>query len=177
MASIEYYHGHWVQFNGVLDINVDSSIEMNCGIYLRVIPSTAWLGTAIITLSNENIFPVIRPLWGESTGNRWIDVTKASEAGLCFFLWSALEKNGWTKNQDTAGDLKHHRAHYDVTIMAHTRSFSLWVIPSMSCNDDMNYPRHTLEGMICIAEALIPVYCTYMWMIRKPGRDIGKNIF
>ena len=43
--------------------------------------------------SNDNIFRVTGPLWGESTGHRWIPFTKASGAKLlCFFLWSAPEQ-------------------------------------------------------------------------------------
>ena len=32
------------------------------------------------------------PLWGEFTGHRWIPLTKASDAELWRFLWSALEQ-------------------------------------------------------------------------------------
>ena len=39
--------------------------------------------------SNCNIFRVTGPLWGESTGRRWIPLTKASDAELWCFLWSA----------------------------------------------------------------------------------------
>ena len=40
----------------------------------------------MMTSSNGNIFRVTVPLWGESTGHRWILLTKASDAELwCFF--------------------------------------------------------------------------------------------
>ena len=40
----------------------------------------------------------------------------ASDAELWYFLWSALERsNVWVNNRD-AGDLRRHRAHYDVTV-------------------------------------------------------------
>ena len=42
--------------------------------------------------------------------------TKASDAKLWCFLWSAPEKTGWVNNLE-AGDLRRHRAHYDVTVM------------------------------------------------------------
>ena len=45
-----------------------------------------------MTSSNGNIFRVIGPLWGESTGHRWIPLTKASDAELWCFLWSAPEQ-------------------------------------------------------------------------------------
>ena len=45
-----------------------------------------------MTSSNENNFRVTGPLWGESTGHRWIPLTKASDAELWCFLWSAPEQ-------------------------------------------------------------------------------------
>ena len=46
-----------------------------------------------MTSSNDNIFRVTGPLWGESTGHRWIPLTKkASDAELWCFLWSAPEQ-------------------------------------------------------------------------------------
>ena len=45
-----------------------------------------------MTPSNGNISCVTGPLPGESTGYRWIPLTKASEAELWCFLWSAPEK-------------------------------------------------------------------------------------
>ena len=62
----------------------------------------------MMTSSNKNIFRVIEPLWGESTGHRWIPLTKASDADLFY--------KRWTNNRD-AGDLRRYRAHYDITVM------------------------------------------------------------
>ena len=45
-----------------------------------------------MTSSNGNIFRVTGPLCEEFTGNRWIFLTKASDAELWRFLWSAPEK-------------------------------------------------------------------------------------
>ena len=70
----------------------------------------------MMTSSNGNIFRVTGPLCGEFTGHQWIPLTKASDAGLWCFLWSAPEQNGWVNNWD-ADDLRHHRADYDVTLM------------------------------------------------------------
>ena len=36
--------------------------------------------------------------------------TKVSDAELCYFLWSAPEKNGWVRTRE-AGDLSRHRVH------------------------------------------------------------------
>ena len=44
-----------------------------------------------MTSSNGSIFRVTSPLRGEFTGDRWIPHTKASDAELWCFLWSASE--------------------------------------------------------------------------------------
>ena len=90
----------------------------------------------MMTSSNGNIFRVTSPLCGEFTGNRWIPLTKASDAELWCFLWSAPWIDGWVNNREDGdlrrhhawrndwvnngdtGDLRRHRAHYDVTVMA-----------------------------------------------------------
>ena len=69
-----------------------------------------------ITSSNGNIFRVTGLLYGEFTGDRWILLAKASDAELWCFLWSAPCKNSSVNDCD-AGDLRRHRAHYDVTVM------------------------------------------------------------
>ena len=46
----------------------------------------------MITSSNGNIFRFIGPFWRESTGQRWTPLTKASDAELWCFLWSAPEQ-------------------------------------------------------------------------------------
>ena len=66
--------------------------------------------------SNGNIFRVTGLLWGEFTGDRWIPHTKASHAELWWFLWFAPWINGSVNNRE-AGDLRCHRAHYDVIVL------------------------------------------------------------
>ena len=70
----------------------------------------------MMTSSNGNIFRVTGHLCGEFTGHRWISLTKASDAELWYFLWSAPWINGWVNNSE-AGDLIRHRADYDVIVM------------------------------------------------------------
>ena len=43
----------------------------------------------MMTSSNGNMFRVTGPLWGDSTGHRWTPVTKANDAELWCFRWSA----------------------------------------------------------------------------------------
>ena len=71
----------------------------------------------MMTSSNGNIFRVTVPLCGEFTGHRWIPLTKASDAELWCFLWSGHWINICVNNRET-DDLRRHRAHYDVIVMA-----------------------------------------------------------
>ena len=51
-----------------------------------------WRHFTMMTSSNGNIFRVTGPLWGESTGHRWIPLTKANDAELWCFVWYAPEQ-------------------------------------------------------------------------------------
>ena len=47
---------------------------------------------SLMTSSNWNIIYLTEPLWKESTCHRWIRLTKANDAELWSFLWSASER-------------------------------------------------------------------------------------
>ena len=64
------------------------------------------------TSSNRSLFRVTGPLWGESTDDQWIPLTKASDAELWRFLWTT----DWANNRE-AGDLRRQSANYDVIVM------------------------------------------------------------
>ena len=89
---------------------------------LILLVSTGLLTTVItatltmMTPSNGNIFRVTVSLCEEFTGHRWILLTKAADAELWCFLWSAPWINDWVNNSE-AGDLRRHRAHYDIIVM------------------------------------------------------------
>ena len=70
----------------------------------------------MMTSPNENIFRVTCPLCGEFTGHWWIPRTKAIDAELLMLSLICARTNGWLYNGDS-GDLRRHRAHYDVTVM------------------------------------------------------------
>ena len=61
-------------------------------------------------------FPRYWPFCGEFTGHRWILLTKASDAELWYFLWSAPATNGWVNNRSTC-DLRRHRTQHDIIAM------------------------------------------------------------
>ena len=65
------------------------------------------------------------------TGHRWIPLTKASDADLWCFLWSAPWINGWVNNRE-AGDLRRHCAHYDVIVMRRIINTQLWCFYAVS---------------------------------------------
>ena len=69
----------------------------------------------MITSSNGNIFRVDGPLPAESTGHRWIPLTKTSDVELWCFLYLHLNKRLYKESRRRW--LRCHRAHYDVTVM------------------------------------------------------------
>ena len=79
--SIPATHGGWNDSSPVWD---------------RFIPHESQV---MMTSSNGNIFRVTGPLCGEFTGDRWIPITKASDAELwCFFdlrLNKRMSKQSW----------------------------------------------------------------------------------
>ena len=58
---------------------------------LLVVAGQMFYIAIMMTSSNGNIFRVTGHLCGEFTGTRWIPRTKASDAELWCFLWSASE--------------------------------------------------------------------------------------
>ena len=77
---------------------------------------TPLISYLMMTSSNGTIFRATGHLCGEFTSPRWVPRTKASDADLWCFLWSAPRTNGWLNNRE-ADDLRHHPAYYDVIVM------------------------------------------------------------
>ena len=95
------------------------------------------IGLNMTTLSNGNIFRFTGPLWGESTGDRWIPLTKPNDRALMFSL-SCAWTNSWVNNRDV-GDLRCICAHYDVIVMI----------------------RGTNHGILVSADGLAPPYAVF----------------
>ena len=78
--------------------------------YITYIPQY-FVGTGEICIANG-------PLWRESTGLRWIPLTKASGAVLWCLIYAWT--NGWANNRD-AGDSSDHRANCHVTVRVYLK--------------------------------------------------------
>ena len=70
----------------------------------------------MMTSSNGTILRVTGPLWGESTGHRWIPLTKTSVVDLWGFLFDLRLNKRFSNNRD-AGYPRRHRAKYGITVM------------------------------------------------------------
>ena len=90
------------------------------------------------------------PLWGEFTRQRWIPRTKWRGA-LVFSLICAWI-NGWANNRE-AGDLRRHRAHYDVIVMDYSE---VWTkLPPLQTTFSNAFSW--INDYFCI---LIKIHCT-----------------
>ena len=92
-------------------------------------------------------FPRYWPFLVESTGHRWIPLTGQWRGALIFSLICA-----WTNN-DEAGNLRRHGAHYDVTVTGvsnHRQLDDRW-IPCAKCwnAESVSMSRCTLWHCLC----------------------------
>ena len=69
----------------------------------------------MMTSSNGNTFRVTGPLCGKFTGHRWIAHKKDQWRRALMFSLICTWITDWVNNRK-AGDLRHHMAHYDVTV-------------------------------------------------------------
>ena len=83
---------------------------------------------AMMTSSNGKIFRVTDHLCGEFTAHRWIPPTQGQWGGALMFSLICAWINSWVNNRE-AGDLRRHRSHYDVIVMAMRASqfLTLWL--------------------------------------------------
>ena len=88
----------------------------------------------MIMSSNGNISRVTGHLCGEFTGHRWIPITKASDAELWWFFWSAPWINGWV-NYREAGELRRRRTHYNNIVMFHPQFVHMFLYSTTPTGD------------------------------------------
>ena len=100
-----------------------------------------------MTSSNGNIFRVTGPVCGEFTGHRWISRTKASDAELWYFLWSAPQSWGWWFKTPTCSLWRHCSVMfclYSMDVASDVRILSSQLVGRGTAS------QH--EAMICIME-------------------------
>ena len=93
VATSTLWNETWyiIDRNVVFSISYVMSLVVIYGIYRSWLVLKGLKLVLIMTSSNGNIFRVSDHLYGEFTGHRWISRTKASDAELWCFLWSASE--------------------------------------------------------------------------------------
>ena len=90
----------------------------------------------MLTSSNGNIFRVTGPLYGEFTGHRWIPARRPVTRSFGVFFDLRLNKR--LANHHEAGDLRRHRANYDVTVIN-----GLFLVTWFYFNPNMDKKSHT----------------------------------
>ena len=125
----------------------------------------------MMTSSNGNIFHVTSPLCGEFTGHRLIPLTKASDAEFwcSFFICACI--NAWVNSRE-AGDLRRHRGHYDVIVMAcvngHHSEYSPLYIRGAFNDSTFTYQNRSYNAkilyLICIFH-----WVQFQWWVQSDG--------
>ena len=103
-------------------------------------PFAGRIHTAMTTPSNGNIFRVTGPLRGDSPH-------KGQWRGALMFSWICL----WTKgsvNNRYASDLRRHCAHYDVIVMASTRTCEIMTWKQLSALVALCEGNHRRRALI-----------------------------
>ena len=129
----------------------------------------------MMTSLNGNIVRVTGPLWWEFTSCRWIPLTKGQWRGALIFSLICAWTNEWVNNRD-AGDLRRHRAHYDVTVMI------------IQINADTVHPIEHAHGFIeisygCIISAwwihVLQISLAFLWNCEwhRTSLMIGQHCF
>ena len=67
--------GPWIQYARYIP-QISTGFDLHFG-YNIIVLEICYFKLFMMTSSNGNIFRVTGPLWGESTGDRWISLTKA----------------------------------------------------------------------------------------------------
>ena len=135
-----------------------------------------------MTSSNGDVFCVTGPLCGEFPGHRWIPHTKADDAELWCFLWSAPWINGWLNNRE-AGDLRRYRVHYVIVIRRwmHQGVAHSTITKTESRSDEVTNPiiyrpefTHTIHPVLWFATVLYrpisPMSCIHRVILLHMGQ-------
>ena len=95
----------------------------------------------MMTSSNGNISRVTGHLCGEFTGPGEFPAHKGQWRGALMFSLICVWINGWVNNRE-AGDLRHYRANYDVTVMQALHQPKLY--GEQNTNDESRALQHSI---------------------------------
>ena len=126
--------------------------------------------------SKGNIFHVTGPLCGEWIHRSTVDSPHKDQCrGAVKVLWSAPWINDWVSNRE-AGDLRRHRAYYDVLVMkyrGHVWDCFIWLCYEFSiyvkiwlCNSTLCKRRFLMPSPACILKISIYV-ANLVWFCRS----------
>ena len=110
-------------------------------------------------------------------GHRWIPLIKGQWHGALMFYLICAWTNGWVNTRD-AGDLRHHRAHYDVIIIIYVAAVVGRLFAQMKADGwkrkgnakiETNFILHNkVQNIISFYEAF---HCVYKWYIDYDDDD------
>ena len=143
-------HTYLITAQTVCSYAVTPGIFTCCSLPMRYAPGCVLLWLFSCDVIKWKHSPRHWPLCGEFTGHGRIPLTKASDAELWWFLWSAPWINGWVNNRE-AGDLRRHRTHCDVIVMLLNSHFDVltgftWSIKYILHGKIMNVLNTYTEG-------------------------------
>ena len=143
LVSVNYWYNHYKSiwtFRSIIDVAVGliTLKDLQCSLWIRVVPRPDCVVAGcerqpVIThhrnsesksekpIEHDDVikwkhFPRYWPFVRGIHRSRWIPRTKVSDAELFMFSLVCVWINNWVNNR-VAGDLRRHRAHYDVTVM------------------------------------------------------------
>ena len=103
-------------------------------LYFILLPSSNWKYKSWVIVLDQVMMwwrhqmETFSALLALCAGNWWIPLAKASDAELLMFALICAWINGLENNREV-GDLKRHRAHYDVTVMRRRCRLHILVCP------------------------------------------------
>ena len=142
---------------GLLHIprNIHCTLRWFFVVIIQFFRATA-LVLVIMTSSNRYIFRVTGPLRWESTGHRWIPLTKVSDAELLMFFICAWT-NGWA-NYRSAVYLRRHHDHYGVTVI------NSYAITQLPLRNMCKWIPRINEVCLCCMECTVGVGMVNEWL-------------
>ena len=115
------------------------------------------LTNSMMTSSNGYIFRVTGHLCRSPVNSPH----KGQWRGALMFSFIWVWINGWVNNHE-AGDLRHYRTHYDVTVMSFIWVWNV-VVTSLTAMDSHNLFAHICHGYFTDTGAMVHLQKSWLW--------------